>query len=70
MVLADLEDGHVLEVLNQAAHVLDAGYCTNDAGAFVYAIDRTDAEVARSVGIDEAIQILEQTSPQHIKSPP
>jgi len=70
MVLADLEDGHVLEVLNQAAHVLDAGYCTDDAGAFVYAIDRSDAEVARSVGIDEAVQILEKTSPQLIKSPP
>jgi serine/threonine protein kinase/WD40 repeat protein len=70
MVLADLEDGHVLEVLNQAAHVLDAGYCTNDAGAFVYAIDRTDAEMVRSVGIDEAIQILQQTSPPLIKSRP
>jgi WD40 repeat protein len=70
MVVADLEDGHVLEVLNRAAHVLDAGYCTNDAGAFVYAIDRSDAEVARSVGIDEAVQILEKTSPQLIKSPP
>jgi hypothetical protein len=65
-----LEDGHVLEVLNQAAHVLDAGYCTNDGGAFVYAIDRTDAGVARSVGIDEAIQILEQTSPPLLKSSP
>jgi serine/threonine protein kinase/WD40 repeat protein len=68
MVLADLQDGHVLEVLNHAAHVLDAGYCSDDAGAFVYAIDRTDAEVLRSVGIDEAVQILEQTSPRHIKS--
>jgi len=70
MVLADLEDGHVLEVLNQAAHVLDAGYCTDDAGAFVYAIDRSDAEVARSVSIDEAVQILERTSPALIKSVP
>ncbi|HVT29442.1 MAG TPA: protein kinase [Lacipirellulaceae bacterium] len=70
MVVADLEDGHVLEVLNRAAHVLDAGYCTNDAGAFVYAIDRTDAEVARSVSIDEAVQILEQTSPPLLKSLP
>jgi serine/threonine protein kinase/WD40 repeat protein len=70
MVVADLEDGHVLEVLNQAAHVLDAGYCTNDASAFVYAIDRSDAEVARSIGIDEAVQILEKTSPPLIKSPP
>ncbi len=70
MVVADLEDGHVLEVLNHAAHVLDAGYCTDDAGAFVYAIDRSDAEVVRSVGIDEAVQILEQTSPPLIKSPP
>ena len=70
MVLADLEDGHVLEVLNQAAHVLDAGYCTDDAGAFVYAIDRSHAEVARSVGIDEAVEILEKTSPELIKSPP
>ena len=70
MVLADLEDGHVLEVLNHAAHVLDAGYCSDDAGAFVYAIDRSDAEVLRSVGIDEAVQILEQTSPPLIKSSP
>jgi serine/threonine protein kinase/WD40 repeat protein len=67
MVLADLEDGHVLEVLNHAAHVLDAGYCSDDSGAFVYAIDRSDAEVLRSVGIDEAVQILEQTSSPHIK---
>jgi hypothetical protein len=70
MVLADLEDGHVLEVLNHAAHVLDAGYCSDDAGAFVYAIARSDAEVLRSVSIDEAVQILEQTSPPLIKSPP
>lgn len=70
MVVADLEDGHVLEVLNQAAHVLDAGYCTDDAGAFVYAINRSDAEIARSVGIDEAVQILEQTSPSLVKSSP
>jgi hypothetical protein len=70
MVVADLEDGHVLEVLNQAAHVLDAGYCTDDASAFVYAIDRSDAEVARSVGIDEAVQILERTSATPVKSPP
>ena len=70
MVLADLEDGHVLEVLNPAAHVLDAGYCSDDAGAFVYTIDRSDAGVLRSLGIDEAVQILEQTSPPLIKSPP
>ncbi|HEY2828339.1 MAG TPA: WD40 repeat domain-containing protein, partial [Pirellulales bacterium] len=70
MVLADLEDGHVLEVLNHAAHVLDAGYCSDDAGAFVYTIDRSDAEVVRSVGIDEAVHILEQTPPPLIKSPP
>jgi hypothetical protein len=50
--------------------VLDAGYCSNDADAFVYAIDRSDAEVLRSLGIDEAVQILEQTSPPLIKSPP
>jgi hypothetical protein len=29
-VLADLEDGHVLEVLNPAAHVLNQGYFSDD----------------------------------------
>jgi WD40 repeat protein len=61
-VLADLEDGHVLEVLNPASYVLNAGYCSDDAGAFVYVIDRYNAEVMRSMAIDEAVQMLERSS--------
>jgi serine/threonine protein kinase/WD40 repeat protein len=66
-VLADLDDGHVLEVLNPASYVLDGCYCSDDAGAFVYVIDRYSAEVMRSIAIDEAVQMLDRTSPQLVR---
>ena len=69
-VLADLADGHILEVLNPAAHVLNLNYFNDDASAIVYIHDRDHAQVVWNLGIDDAVQILEQTTPPLNKSPP
>ena len=70
LVLADLENGRSLQVLNPACSISIVGYIGPDARTFLFEKNRDSAVVMRDMQIDDAVRALEKTTRSSGKSPP
>ena len=62
LVLADLENGRSLQVLNPASSINIVGYISPDARTFLFEKNRDSAVVMRDMQIDDAVRALEKTT--------
>jgi WD40 repeat protein/ribosomal protein S27E len=60
MVLADLSNGHTLEVINPAANIINRAFFSNDGKSFAYVVNREKCAATKGLDIDEATNWLEQ----------
>ena len=70
LVLADLDSGRSLQVLNAASSINIVGYISSDARTFLFEQNRDSAVVMRDMQIDDAVRALEKTTPSSGKSLP